>query len=87
MITLHRPRESSFADKIEESFGDMTLNYAVQIHSDTSGQTWIEDDKEGTIRGEKTIDDYLFRLRTGLEQERSITGDACYIDPETGKTC
>jgi len=87
MITLHRPGESSFADKIEESFGDMTLNYATKIHADSSGETWIEDDKEGNIHGPEAIDDYLFRLRTGLEQEHSITADACYIDPDSGETC
>ena len=94
MIELHRHKECDFADKIENTLDDLVLAYKTVTHTETDAQNRKPEtslpylDESGTIiSGEEDIKSYLRELSRELKEQRSISGDACYIDPKTGEIC
>ena len=85
MITLYRQKGDPKADEIEDAFDELVINYDV-VELEEGRETYIRDDDE-TLRTDQEIHDWLVELRKQLKQERSVTADACYIDPETGEFC
>lgn len=39
------------------------------------------------ISGKKNIENWLTGLKKELKWQRSVSGDGCYIDPDSGETC
>ncbi len=85
MIKLIRQENDPKADAIESRFDDLILSYKTEI-SDTGdlpkiidGETVVTDDEE--------IEKWLRKLEDELSWQRSLSGDGCYIDPESGKVC
>ena len=94
MIELHRHKESDYADKVEKTLEDMVLAYKTVTHTELDAQSGKSEtplpylDESGTkIAGKDEIKSYLRELSRELKEQRSISGDACYIDPQTGETC
>lgn len=85
MITLHRKEDDAKADQIEERFKELVISYNT-VEIDDADVTHIRED-EKVLQSEEEINEWLFELQQELNRERSITADACYIDPVTGKTC
>lgn len=86
MITLHRHKIDPKAEEIEQKFKDLVLAYSVEtLPEDESGPFIVDGDKK--IEGVEEITAWLRELQSDLEWERSLTGDACYLDPETGEVC
>lgn len=85
MITLYRKKEDTKADSIEQKFRDLVLAYRTEIDSGidsayiTEGNTKIEQGKN--------MEEWLRQLEQELAFQRSLSGDGCYIDPNTGKIC
>lgn len=91
MIELHRLQKNDpFSDRIEEKLKDLVVAHNVQRHPDRSSvdrRLPFIRENDTVVEGRDDLDAYLQRLEAELRQQRSITGDACYIDPETGEVC
>ncbi|MCH8549999.1 MAG: hypothetical protein LAT80_14100 [Balneolaceae bacterium] len=85
MITLFRKTEDDEADRIEDALNELVLAYKTEIAEDEPTPTIRDGDN--VIREQKEISEWLMELTKELQFQRSLTGDACYIDPETGETC
>jgi len=95
MIEFHRCQNDNYADRIQQKLDDMVLAYKTVTHRDPESDAGKEPDtnlpyfdENGTkYSGKKEIETYLEELSRELEEQRSISGDACYIDPRTGEIC
>ena len=94
MIELHRHKESDFADQIEETLEDLVLAYKTVTHNDSDNESENPEislpylDENGTkITGKGEIKSFLRELSAELKEQRSISGDSCYIDPQAGEIC
>ncbi len=95
MIEFHRYREDEYADRLEEKLDDMVLAYKTIVHENPVSQD--NDDPDTTLpyfdengtkhSGEEEIKSYLRELSKELKEQRSVSGDACYIDPRSGEIC
>jgi len=90
MITLYRAEKNREADKIEEKLKELVVSFQTEIVSDIDKADSVlpyivEGDKR--ISGDSNLDKYITELERELHIQRSITGDACYIDPDTGEIC
>lgn len=86
MITLYRNESDSAADRIEEKLQDLVLSYHSKKLSPDEQQLYI-DDGGNKIIGDENIEKWFIQLQSELKWQRSLSGDGCYIDPETGETC
>lgn len=86
MITLYRKKNDEQAAKIEERLKDLVLAYRVEEVEDHQIEPFI---KEGSkkIQGEEQLEKWFRELETELNWQRSISGDSCYISPDSGKIC
>lgn len=90
MIEFHRLQKNDLSDEISTMLQDMVVAYRTKTYSDSSSSSHsLPHIREGDtiISGEKELREYLHNLDRELQQQRSITGDGCYIDPETGEVC
>lgn len=89
MIVLHRNSKDSYADAIEDRFKDLVLSYQSKMYtSDQTDKTLPQiEDGDRRISGEKEIEHWLIKLEAELKWQRSLSGDGCYIDPESGNVC
>lgn len=89
MITLHRNKEDSAADKIEARFKDLVLSYETILHVEDSGSGKLPriEDGDNVVSGDSEIEQWLQKLEDELKWQRSLSGDGCYIDPKSGKVC
>ncbi|MCG2588523.1 hypothetical protein [Rhodohalobacter sulfatireducens] len=86
MITLHRHKDDQQAAKIEEKLQDLVLAYQVEEIEGEISDLFIEDGGE-KIQGKEEIETWFRKLEGELKWQRSISGDGCYINPETGNVC
>lgn len=89
MIRLYRNTEDPVADKIEALFRELVLSYKIVLSDDESvaGKLPRIEDGKSVIVGDEQIELWLHELAKELKWQRSISGDGCYIDPETGEVC
>jgi len=89
MIKLYRKTEDPAADRIEARFRELVLAYKTVLHDDEPGTGKLPriEDGEHILRGDEQIGQWLRELADELKWQRSISGDGCYIDPETGEVC
>lgn len=87
MITLHRKKQSETADAIENRFEELILAYRVEPLPESGRVAWSITDGDTKIQDHKELDTWLEKLEKDLDWQRSISGDGCYIDPETGSVC
>ncbi|MDR9366914.1 MAG: hypothetical protein RI575_16380 [Balneolaceae bacterium] len=86
MITLYRQKDDQQAAKIEEKLQDLVLAYQVEEIEGEKSDLFIEDGGE-KIQGKEEIETWFRELEGELKWQRSISGDGCYIHPETGNVC
>ncbi len=90
MITLYRAEKDQEADKIEEKLESLVVSFQSEIVTDNDKADSVlpyivEGNKR--ISGDSKLDKYITELERELHIQRSVTGDACYIDPDTGEIC
>ena len=85
MITLLRNKNDKSADAVEEKFSDLVLAYRVVINNEI--KNFIVKDGEDQYMPGKDFDNWLQQLELELKTQRSLSGDGCYIDPQTGMVC
>lgn len=90
MIELHRRPNDTYADELEQKLQDLVVAYRIESYSsDPSGTAPLPFIKESgkVVSGKKNIDRYFTDLEKELQWQRSLSGDGCYIDPDTGEVC
>lgn len=90
MIEFHCLKKDNLSEEIGNMLEDMVVARRTKTYSDPSASSYsLPHIREGEniIFGEVALREYLFKLDMELKQQRSITGDGCYIDPETGEVC
>lgn len=89
MIKLYRKTVDPAADRIEARFRELVLSYKTVLTDDEPGTGKLPRIRDGKniITGDEQIGQWLRELADELKWQRSISGDGCYIDPETGEVC
>lgn len=89
MIQLVRPETNSFADEIESMFQSWVLAYQCRVEPApaTGSESLFILDGSTRITGEEAIRTWLRELERELSIQRSISGDGCYVHPDTGDAC
>lgn len=90
MIVLHRRKKDTYADELEDKLRNLVVAYRTAIHE--QGSTGTEslpyiNESGKIIAGKNEINQYFVDLEKELAWQRSLSGDGCYIDPESGKVC
>lgn len=85
MITLYRKPADQKADEIEERFNNLVVAYKTEIYESIEECYIKEDDKQ--IPPGPGMENWFRQLTDELDWQRSLSGDGCYIDPESGQVC
>jgi len=90
MIELHRTKIDQIADEIEQKLDDLVVAYRSEFHDESKKQPapmpFIKESGK-IIHGSNNITEYLTELEKELNWQRSLSGDGCYIDPDSGNIC
>mgnify|MGYP003108598643 CR=1 FL=1 len=87
MILLHMKEGDQSSMKLKEQLDDLVISYKTEIHgAEEKGLPYIEESGR-VYKGESHIEKWVDELKAELNQQRSLSGDGCYINPETGKVC
>lgn len=87
MITLFKKSDDAFAEELQNALENLIITFDVkQLNGDADEATHIKDGNN-VIKGKDEINSWLRELEAELKWQRSLSGDGCYIDPETGKSC
>ncbi|MEM7550742.1 MAG: hypothetical protein AAF363_13755 [Bacteroidota bacterium] len=84
MLYLHKKPEDELGVRVENYLRDKSAAFRMRT-SDEEESYIMENDIK--IKGEQAVWRYLESYGNLLSAERSISADACYIDPNTGKAC
>jgi len=90
VIVLHRKEEDPLADEIEQKLENLVISFRTETYNGSkSSDHALPQLEEGgqMVSGEENLNEYLDDLEQELTLQRSLTSDACYLDPETGKPC
>ena len=87
MIVLHKKEKDELSDQLEERLNKLVISFKTMNHEDeVTKLPFIEEDGE-KYKEEKEIEKWLRDLESDLNWQRSLSGDGCYINPKSGKTC
>lgn len=87
MITLHTAKEDKNDSELEGKLKDLVIAYRKTEHeTNEESLPYIEEDGK-LFRTAEEINAWLEEIRAELGWQRSMSGDGCYIDPNSGKTC
>lgn len=90
MIILHHKSNDPFAAKVKLLLEDLVVAHKTHIYDGERASKYelpfIQENRT-LITGKERIKKYLEELSAELRQQRMVTGDGCYIDPETGEAC
>lgn len=93
MIEFHRPDNDPFSDRIEEWLKDLVVSHKIHRYDGEKEDSTLYEqppfirENEKVVEGKENIERYIRDLEGELRQQRMVTGDSCYIDPETGEVC
>jgi len=85
MLTLIRPISNKLADEIEDRLKNMVVAYEVMRNVTTDFPYLLESGK--VIKDVDSIKIFLEQLEKEINWSRSISADACYLDPDGGMVC
>ncbi len=86
MITLYKTEEDNKGEEVEKKLNDLVLSFKVETAPGSAENCYIIDG-DNTISGDENIDTWLQKLEDEIRFQRSLSGDGCYIDPDTGEVC
>lgn len=90
MIELHKTQHDKRGDEIAEKLNDLVVAHRIYTYSHNKKPKtplpYISDSGK-IFSGKEDTERFLDELESMLSIQRSISSDACYIDPETGETC
>lgn len=86
MITVHGTKDDPETERLIHQLEDLVLSFKTEFHEEANGLPYIEENGK-EIRGAKALEEWVQQLESELNWQRSLSGDGCYIDPESGKVC
>ena len=86
MITLHYFKNDRNSRELKSRLDGWSLRYEVIEHEEGEGLAFIQED-ETIIKGQQELEQWFQKLEQELKWQRSISGDGCYIDPDSGEIC
>lgn len=89
MITLHRKKDDLKSEELEQKLKDMVLAYKIEHHQpdETTYSLPYIQDGDSIISQENEIEEWVLELEAELKWHRSLSGDGCFIHPDSGKIC
>lgn len=85
MITLYRKSFDKQADRIEERLQELVLAYKTELDESTESCYIMEG--ETRIGWGDNMERWFLSLEQELAWSRSLSGDGCFLDPESGEPC
>lgn len=73
------------ADLIEDRLKKLVVAYKTVIDAEIDS-AYIEESGNKIVQGDH-MENWFRQLESELSRQRSLSGDGCYIDPETGNIC
>ncbi|MEX0648503.1 MAG: hypothetical protein WEA56_14670 [Balneolaceae bacterium] len=87
MITLFRKPDDPASDELEKKLNDLVLAFKTETADpEIRSAPYIKEDGN-IISEDQDIEKWLLELEKELIIQRSVSGDGCYINPDTGKIC
>lgn len=87
MIILHRRKNDTASDQLEEKLNRLVLSFKTINHDSKAEKfPYIEEDGR-QFNSDEEIKGWLRELESQLNWQRSLSGDGCYVDPESGEVC
>lgn len=87
MIILHRKKNDTASDQLEEKLNRLVLSFkTINYDSKSEKLPYIEEDGR-QFTSDEEIKGWLRELESQLNWQRSLSGDGCYVDPESGEVC
>ncbi|MFH5831393.1 hypothetical protein ACG2F4_00790 [Halalkalibaculum sp. DA3122] len=89
MILLHRPEQPDpLSDQIEQRLKEMVISHKIHRYPAKANQElpYLQEN-DHLVTGKQQINQFLRELETELREQRMVSGDSCYIDPQTGEIC
>lgn len=86
MITLYKTESDKKGEEVEEKLNDLVLSFKVEKLTDSEKKCYIFDGNN-IISGDGEIDLWLRKLEDEIFFQRTLSGDGCYIDPDSGGVC
>ncbi len=87
MIVLHKKENHKKSKRLEERLKDLVISFKTEVHEEHEHRLPFIEENERVFSTPEEIDNWLQELTSQLEWHRSLSGDGCFIDPETGKVC
>lgn len=87
MITLNKKKHHEFGNELENKLKSLVIAFKTEEIDENSGEELFIVDGGTKISGEEELRSWLRKLESDLKWTRSLSGDACFRDPETGETC
>ena len=87
MIILHTVNSDERSNELEKRLNELVIAFQKVEHEQGEiKHGYIEEDGQD-YKSSEEIERWFDELSGDLEWQRSISGDGCYIDPESGNVC
>lgn len=87
MITLNKKINNEFGDELESKLQNLVIAFKTKVIDENSEDEVFIIDGGKKISGKAELESWFRQLESELRWTRSLSGDACFIDPATGNTC
>lgn len=88
MIVLTIKKEDPESKRIKQRLDNLVLAYKTEYTTDGDSHKAPYIEENGVlIENPIELEKWLTQLEKELNWQRSLSGDGCYIDPDTGNTC
>lgn len=85
MLTLYHKPGNAESERVKNKLEELCLTFKLELTD--AEQVPRLTDSSGEVKGPAEIASYLDQLEKELNFQRSLSGDGCYIDPESGEVC
>ncbi len=87
MIELHTIQGNYFSERLQERLKDLVVAHEVILHESDEIEEPFIIDGDYVFNTRKDIEQWFIQLEGELKWQRSLSGDGCYIDPNSGNIC
>ena len=89
MITLHSIKDDPKSSRLEQKLKELVLAFKTVYHQadECSHSIPYIEDGDAIITNDEKIEEWIVELESELKWQRSLSGDGCYIHPDSGKVC
>jgi hypothetical protein len=87
MIELHAIQDHDYSSRLKERLKDLVVTHEVILHEPAEIEKPFIKEGERVLDSKEKIERWFLQLEKELNWQRSLSGDGCYIDPESGEVC